>query len=63
MNSHQIPMIDGCIPGQLDLQQSHWILRHPNSKLFFIPFDPLTASTHGNPTMEAVTAQHIIIKM
>lgn len=56
-------MIDGCIPGRLDPQQSRRILRHPDSKLFFIPYDPLTASAHGNPTMEAVTAQRVVIEM
>ena len=63
MCSSQIPTIDGCIPGRLDPEQPRRILRHPDSKIFFIPYDSLTASAHANPTIEGISSQRIVVEM
>lgn len=63
MCSLQIPIIDGCIPGRLDPEQPRRILRHPDSKIFLIPYDPLTALGHDNPTIEEVSSQRIVVEM
>ena len=63
MYSPQIPTIDGCIPGRMDPEQPRRILRHPDSKIFFIPYDPLTALAHDNPTIEEVSSQCIMVEM
>jgi len=60
---HTLPALEGTVPGSLDPSQPSRILRHADSKLFFIPYDPLTASTRGNPTMENVTFQRIVVEV
>lgn len=47
-NTQYTRSISGLLPGTLDPEQSRRLLRHPQSKLFFASYNPLTASAlHG----------------
>ena len=63
MSSHTLLTLNGTTPGKLDQLQPLQILQHANSQLFFISYDPLTASKHGNPTVDNIMFDCIVVEV
>ena len=63
MSSHTLLTFDSTTPGKLDQSQPLQILRHVNSQLFFISYDLLMASKRGNPTVDNIMFNRIVVEV